>query len=294
MKATVAVGAPRLRTLTTAARPRPVSVLADVVSVTPVTARHVRLVVQTPQPFVADAGQFFLLADQTGRLPMEQRALPRPMALYDLDATGTILSFLVKVVGEGTRQLAALRSQDRLRLIGPLGRGFDLDGTGPVLLLGRGVGAFSLGLVPQQARDRHREVSVVLSAADEQSLPGIDHFTRLGCAPLAVTDDRGDSGMSALRTRLLAEFADRPRPTLVISCGSARLRRLSLDLAEAWEARAQTSVEAHMACGLGYCHGCATPLPHDGEDSPLVCTDGPAFELVEAEPRPAPGGEETG
>jgi len=42
----------------------------------------------------------------------------------------------------------------------------------------------------------------------------------------------------------------------------------------------QVSLEAHMACGLGYCHGCATGTRTADEESPLICRDGPVFRLV--------------
>jgi dihydroorotate dehydrogenase electron transfer subunit len=37
------------------------------------------------------------------------------------------------------------------------------------------------------------------------------------------------------------------------------------------------SLEAHMACGLGYCHGCSSGAPGLAEEAPLVCRDGPVF-----------------
>ena len=34
-----------------------------------------------------------------------------------------------------------------------------------------------------------------------------------------------------------------------------------------------------MACGLGYCHGCALPTSGAGHEGALVCTHGPVFEV---------------
>jgi dihydroorotate dehydrogenase electron transfer subunit len=41
-------------------------------------------------------------------------------------------------------------------------------------------------------------------------------------------------------------------------------------------------LEELMACGLGYCHGCAVPR-RNSEQYYLVCEDGPVFRADEVE-----------
>jgi dihydroorotate dehydrogenase electron transfer subunit len=53
--------------------------------------------------------------------------------------------------------------------------------------------------------------------------------------------------------------------------------RLATEVARASGASVQVSIEARMACGLGFCHGCATGIVGASEESPLVCVDGPVF-----------------
>src|SRR5438874_9190351 len=72
-------------------------------------------------------GQFFML-EAPGRL------LPRPMSLC-LAPPGE-LAFLVDPIGPGTRAICAA---DELRVLGPLGHGFDLQVVRP-LLVGGGIG----------------------------------------------------------------------------------------------------------------------------------------------------------
>ncbi|MBO0872611.1 MAG: dihydroorotate oxidase electron transfer subunit, partial [Pseudonocardia sp.] len=60
--------------------------------------------------------------------------------------------------------------------------------------------------------------------------------------------------------------------------GSERLARLAAELGGRWRASVQVCLEAHMACGLGYCHGCATST--GGGPPRLVCRDGPVFRLT--------------
>jgi hypothetical protein len=37
------------------------------------------------------------------------------------------------------------------------------------------------------------------------------------------------------------------------------------------------SLEARMACGIGYCHGCSHGAVGESEEAPLVCREGPVF-----------------
>jgi dihydroorotate dehydrogenase electron transfer subunit len=75
-------------------------------------------------------GQFFML-EAPGRL------LPRPMSLCS--APEGELGFLIDPIGPGTRALCAVRPGDALHVLGPLGNGFRLEVTRP-LLVGGGIG----------------------------------------------------------------------------------------------------------------------------------------------------------
>ena len=96
----------------------------------------------------------------------------------------------------------------------------------------------------------------------------------LGFELTAVSDDLGTSDVAHVRSLVADRSFD-----LVAVCGSARLTQLALEIGREAGALVQVSLEAHMACGLGYCHGCAAPLSRSDE-GPLVCVDGPVFELA--------------
>ena len=75
-----------------------------------------------------DPGQFVMAASSVpGTLP--HPLLKRALAVYkfgkSLDGEPTV-SFLLKVVGEGTHLLSTMKPGDLMSLIGPLGSGFDL------------------------------------------------------------------------------------------------------------------------------------------------------------------------
>ena len=96
-----------------------------------------------------------------------------------------------------------------------------------------------------------------------------------------MNDSDGSSDPGRLETRLRELLDDAP-PALIAACGSARLEALAQRLAGAWGAEVQVALEAHMACGLGYCHGCSTGDRTASSEAPLVCRDGPVFGLPPA------------
>jgi NAD(P)H-flavin reductase len=185
-------------------------------------------------------GQFFML--QPAGL-----VLPRPMSLCLFEAGE--LCFLIDPIGPGTRALCALRPGDRLRVLGPLGNGFDLPVPNP-LLVGGGIGiaplphvAQVLGNVPAILgfrSDRHAEAAALLPQAE------------------VVVEPR-------LVTELLP-----PAPVDVLACGPEPMleavRRIAPDAQLAWE--------APMACGYGACYGCVVEI--DGRLRRL-CVEGPVL-----------------
>ena len=76
----------------------------------------------------------------------ETSLLRIPIGIHFVDKGTNEVWFLIHAVGDGTRQLAALRKNDRLDAILPLGKGFSLPDTPgrQILLVGGGVGVAPL------------------------------------------------------------------------------------------------------------------------------------------------------
>ncbi|MCR3722102.1 MULTISPECIES: iron-sulfur cluster-binding protein [Prauserella salsuginis group] len=223
----------------------------------------------------ARAGQFVML----GPLGRSAPVLPRPMAIYTRDADAGVVDIVYGVVGYGTRALAEMTEGDLLAVTGPLGRGFVIEeGVERVLLVGRGVGICAMTTVAQDLAPTSVQVTAVLSGRNRESVLGQDVLRDCGADVLNVTDANGSSAVDAVRERLVRRFDDDP-PQQILTSGSERLTRLAADLGARWNARTLVSVEAHMACGLGYCHGCAVGNGDGATEAPLVCRDGPVFGL---------------
>ncbi len=265
-----------LRTLAPRPRPPVLSIDATVVGNRPLRDRYWRLRLAAPGLAAAEPGQFAMLT--VTRNPAHGPVLPRPMAIYDVDRAAGYADIVYSVVGEGTRRLTGFATGQQIGVVGPLGRGFDLPRTGHALLLGRGIGTCSLTLLAKAAAEAGIRVSAVASGRNPAAVIGTRVYQAAGADMLSVDDETGSSHPGLLRERLVGDLDAQP-PSLVATCGSARLQLLTGDLARRWAADAQVSVEAHMACGLGYCHGCSTAATGDALEAPLVCRDGPVFRL---------------
>ena len=184
-------------------------------------------------------GQFFML-EAPGRV------LPRPMSLC-LAPRGQ-LAFLLDPIGPGTRALAALERGDRLHVFGPLGNGFRLNVSRP-LLVGGGIGIAPLPYLSEALEhppavlgfrsEHHAEAAVLVPNAEVV----ID--------PVFVTE--------AI-----------PPGHAVLACGPEPM----LEAVRAIAPEAQLAWEAPMACGYGACYGCVVEI--EGELKRL-CVEGPVL-----------------
>jgi dihydroorotate dehydrogenase electron transfer subunit len=261
-------------------RPEPTWDTAIVVGREVVAERYYRLVLRSPSiTRRATAGQFVMITlPQNGS---EQILLPRPMAIHRRHQTDGTFEVIFNIVGRGTEALATVQVGDQLLVTGPLGRGFEIPpGASDVLLIGRGIGVCAVMGVAEDAALAGVTVTAVLSASRRSALLGIEDCRELGARAITVSDEEGTSDISELKAVLQAEYRGKA-PDAIMVCGSGRLTRMTAELGAEWAVSAQVSLEAHMACGLGYCHGCAAPIDtRPTEEGPLVCLDGPVFDAV--------------
>ena len=277
-----------------APRPQPVWDDARVLVHEPVGERYRRLVLAGDTiAATAQAGQFLMVTVPPNH--GDTILLPRPMAIHRRrpahgGAAGTV-ELIYGVVGRGTRALAAVPVGGTLQLTGPLGRGFEFPaGTRSALLIGRGVGVCGVMGAAEDAAGAGIRATMVLSGRSAAQLLGRTDCAELGARVIEATDDDGTSDLTALGARLRDHFdgttTDKTVPDVVMVCGAGVLARLAAELGARWGVPVQASLEAHMACGLGYCHGCAAPVRTDADangpsvEGPLVCADGPVFDAA--------------
>ncbi len=224
-------------------------------------------------------GQFVMLSPGAeSAAPRYDPLLPRPMAIYTSESKGDFdqISVLYKVEGRGTRLLAAAQPGEHVRVVGPLGRGFELPPEGHhAVLVGGGTGTASLYSLARGALERAR-VSVILGARRAALLMAEADFKDLGVKLHIATED-GSRGEQGLVTDALAPLlAEGGAPVIVYACGPTPMMRACHRLASEAGASCQVALENRMACGFGACLGCAVPMAEGGFS--LVCKRGPVYD----------------
>jgi NAD(P)H-flavin reductase len=202
---------------------------------------------------VGEPGQFFML--QADPEPAAAY-LPRPLSAAWADA-GEI-AFLLDVRGPGTR---ALLDAPRVRLHGPLGRGFAVA-DGAAVLVGGGIGAAVLPWLRRMLGDSARTVLGFRSAAHAVCAALVDPDATVVLEPTLVTEPLA---------RLL------PFAGTVYACGPDPMLHAVAALCAEHGVSCQLAMEAPMACGFGACYGCAVRI--DGEWKRL-CVEGPVLEAA--------------
>jgi dihydroorotate dehydrogenase electron transfer subunit len=237
-------------------------------------------------------GQFLMLRLSGVNDPL----LGRPFALYDTvlhDAGGPLgLDVVYLVVGKMTGKLAALRPGDRIDVWGPLGNGFaDLTGLDDVALVAGGIGQTPFlayvrellggrGYGGRPARRQVGRVRLYYGVRTAELAAGVDDIRAAGAEVLLASDD-GSLGFPGYVTQFLAT---QPLPQRLVGCGPEPMLHALAEQARAWKVPCDVSLETPMACGLGICFSCVTPVKTPGGwDYKRVCVDGPVFDAAHLE-----------
>lgn len=220
-------------------------------------------------------GQFVMIKPtRAGELHPQ---LPRPMAVYRYLPASDEFEIVYRVMGVGTRVMSTRVAGEVAEVVGPVGQPFRLrEGLRGLLAIGRGIGTCSLTAAAERAAARGAQVYAVVSARRPEFLIGLDLFGQLGAEVCAVHDADGSSAPAHV-AEFVAPLVQAGRVQQILVCGSHRLIDLAVRLAAPHDVEVQVSLEAHMACGLGYCHGCSHGAVGESEEAPLVCRDGPVF-----------------
>jgi dihydroorotate dehydrogenase electron transfer subunit len=224
-----------------------------------------------PRP---DPGQFYMLAahERWGGGDDERPFLPRAFSVLRAHASGT-LDFLIEDVGPGTNRLAELDRDDRLWILGPLGRPFmpARQGRRPILV-GGGVGIAPLAIL---------EEAFGAAALTLLGFRDAAHAEGAALIPGArVATDDGSVGYHGLVTDLLAaELGCDPRAE-VYACGPPAMLEAVRALTAELAVPAQLALESGMACGYGACFGCVVPTRRGYV---RLCVDGPVLDAEDLE-----------
>jgi dihydroorotate dehydrogenase electron transfer subunit len=229
--------------------------------------------------------------------------LRRPFSINTADPATGIVTIHFRTVGRGTEWLTRARQGDRLDMLGPLGRPFEVDPRSRhLLLIAGGLGMAGVRMLADEAVRDGRQVVVLFGA---QSASQIYPSSLLpDDVEYVVATDDGSLGHRGFVTELVTEyeawadqaFACGPHAMLRRLAALAAGRRERLGVAKLGRKRGggkqdpigstaarrkaflQVSMEQTMGCAVGACLGC-TVLGVDGPQR--VCREGPVFAAEE-------------
>ena len=233
---------------------------------------------------IALPGQFVMFRVRRSLPPL----LRRPFGIFQIgflppDCEGMpekeYIELIYKVVGTGTEVMRELHHGDQIELLGPLGRGFEInDEAGDKILVGGGIGLVPLYMLAQSLKDRSR-TRLLIGGRTREDIITVTEFERLGVSTHVTTED-GSLGEEGLITRILERKLDKYPKAQVYSCGPMPMLRAVETICSARRVPLQVSLEALMACGVGACLGCVVKGADHSEQNPrylCTCRQGPVF-----------------
>jgi dihydroorotate dehydrogenase electron transfer subunit len=232
----------------------------------------------------ARAGQFLMFRVQLSQLPL----LRRPFGIFrvgflppDCDglAAKEYVEILYKVVGGGTTLMSQLHQGDRVEVLGPLGRGFDLgDPNQEKILVGGGIGLVPLYMLASELAPKS-SVRLLMGGRTRDDILAVTEFERLGVQTYVSTDD-GSLGEEGLVTQVLERQLERFPQATVYACGPMPMLEAVQAICARRGIALQVSLEALMACGVGACLGCVVKGVGHSDANPRYlcsCKEGPVF-----------------
>lgn len=200
--------------------------------------------------------------------------LRRPISINYVDKTRNEIWFLIQLVGNGTRALAAVSRGNFINVIMPLGNHFTMPDTTSEkpLLVGGGVGTAPMLFLGEQLLKYGCKPVFLLGARSAKDLLQLTDFSRLGEVYLTTEDgSAGEKGYVTQHSILQSLHFDRiytcgPKPMMVSVAGYAKANSIECEV----------SLENTMACGIGACLCC---VENTDEGHLCVCKDGPVINI---------------
>lgn len=200
--------------------------------------------------------------------------LRRPFSVYDVNPAGNIISFFVKVIGEGTRLLGETKKGDKLNLIYPLGNSFTVPSSGHVLVIAGGSGVAPFILYGRELQKKAVKTTFLFGARTADEIVLTDQFRALG--EVMVTTEDGSLGEKGLVTHHSIFRQDNLPYDFIVTCGPDPMMKAIARIAKEKNIPCEVSLENTMACGFGACLCCIVPT-HRG--NLCACTEGPVFNI---------------
>ena len=244
--------------------------------------------IKTAAALEAVPGQFLNLYTKN-----QDKRLPRPISICEIDKENGELRLVYRVTGEGTgtEEFSSYQPGDEVKILGPLGNGFPLDAFKGknIILMGGGIGIPPMLGIAQYINKNfcdgsdETKVTAVLGYRDQNTFLVVD-FEACDAKVVLASDD-GSIGTHGNVIDALKE--NEITGDVIFSCGPTPMLRGIKAYAKEADITCYVSLEERMACGIGACLGCVCQTKdvddHSKVNNKRVCKDGPVFLAEEVE-----------
>lgn len=216
----------------------------------------------------ATPGQFVNLYSSKG-----ETLLPRPISIAEIDLENKTIRLIYAVVGKGTLEFSKLKKGDSIKVVGPLGSGFQINNniTEHMIIAG-GVGTPPM---LELAKNLKGNIKAYFGFRSNPIL--VKDFENIGVEVHIATDD-GSVGFKGNNISLIRQ--ENPSAQMIYGCGPKVMLKAASKWAEEKQIPLQVSMEERMGCGLGACVGCVCKTKSKNSDdweNTKVCLNGPVF-----------------
>ncbi len=212
--------------------------------------------------------EFHSLPGQFCEVALPGFYLRRPLSIFDQKKN--TITFLYKILGEGTKSLSQIKEGENLDVLLNLGNGFSLEKSTSPLLIGGGIGVAPLYFLAKELRKQNKNVKFLFGFRNKEEALLLDDFSKLG--EVYLTSDDGTLGEKGNPVSYLANHS--LDFDFFYACGPlVMLKYLSQT-----PFQGEVSLEARMGCGFGACRGCSIKTT---EGFKRVCKEGPVFKKEE-------------
>ena len=200
--------------------------------------------------------------------------LRRPISINFIDKDNNEVWFLIQLVGDGTRHLAAVKRGQTINVILPLGNSFTMpeNASERLLLVGGGVGTAPMLFLGEQLSKKGFTPNFLLGARSQNDLLQLDEFTQYGNV-FTTTEDgsMGEKGYVTQHSLLSTQTFNK-----IYTCGPKPMMMAVAKYAKTNNIECEVSLENTMACGFGVCLCC---VENTTEGHISVCKEGPVFNI---------------
>lgn len=236
-------------------------------------------------PKTAQPGQFV-------GIYVGDKLLTRPFTISEVYPEEEALTIRYRVIGEGTKLLSTIyKEQENIRVMGPLGNGFDIKLCKRVLIVAGGTGAAGIPFLVQSLPGEGMHADIIIGGKNINDItPWMDmvggivrrHDLKSEFTQYIVTEDNSaieqDMPNIHVHTGLVTDVMktfDLKKYGAIYTCGPTMMMKAVAEIAETQGIPCQVSLESEMGCGFGVCKSCTCKGIDGGAKS--ICKDGPVF-----------------